>query len=202
MNKNAIKIGLVLAALAGAVGMGLSGQYVPEAWAADAPTGVKLAKKKGLYKVPKQHRQQAVAWALVDEVRNKLGKDQAKKIKEAHTPAKLQIYLKDVVKSCEKKGVKCPIAKTMTASFDGESKGVKGKDYGGGIFSAAKNFESYASSSCDDPYPELECGVFECLSSWGEHIGACDSECGGMPGRFCEEGDIDQPAETQTPGGY
>ena len=29
-------------------------------------------------------------------------------------------------------------------------------------------------------------GVFECLSNWGEHIGACTDECGGMPDRFCE----------------
>ena len=200
MNLKALKIAIVLAALLGAVGMGLSGQHVPNAWAADAPTGLKLAKKKGLFKVPKEHRQQAVAWALVDEITNKLGKDQAKKIQEAQTPSELHVYLKGTVRSCEKKGVKCPVSKAILEGFDKNSKGVKGKNYGKGIFTSAKNFESYSESGCIEPTTP-ECGVFECLSNWGTHIGACDSECGGMPPRFCDGGDINEPAEMLTPSG-
>ena len=201
MNTKALKIGLVLAALAGAIGMGLSGQYVPDAWAADAPKGLKLAKQKGLFKVPAQHRQQAVAWALMDEIKTNLGKDQAKKITEAKTPGELHTYMQGVVNACEKKGVKCPVSKTLLAGFDGKAKGVKGKSYGPGIYSSAKNFQTYADGGCTGPEPELECGVFECMSNWGEHIGACDSECGGMPDRFCGDEGVGGTPEIQTPGG-
>ncbi len=191
MNIKTLKMALVLVALLAIVGGSVSTQVVPLAWAEDVSTGkgLKLAKERGLFKVKPKYRQQAVAWALMDEIRTQLGTERAKKIRSAETPSELHAYLQGVVNACKKKQVKCPISKTLLAGFDGKAKGIQGRHYGQAIAMAADDNDDWASGGCgDDPVDpgEPECGVFECLNNWGEHIGPCDAECGGMPDRFCE----------------
>ena len=183
MNVKKLKLGLVGALVVAVIGATFYQQYLPKAWADNGPKPMEVAKKKGLFKVSPEHRQQAIAWALVDEVERKLGKKRAKEIQEAKTPSELHVYLKRVNKACEKQDKKCPVANVLLKGMKEDSKGVKGKNYGKGIYASAQAYAPHA-SSCDDP-PEPECGVFECLSNWGEHIGACTDECGGMPDRFC-----------------
>lgn len=193
MNLKIVKVALVLGALAAAVGMGLSGQYVPDSWAASPTDDLALAKEMGLFTVPKKNRQQAVAWALVKEISEQLGDDQAQKIQEAHTAAEIYIYLKDVTETCAKAGGDCPVSDAIFAGLDAKGEGVKGKDYGKAIYTDAQYFETYSHEICIDGMGDVswECGSLECLSWWANHIGDCDTECGGLAGTgFCPDEDM------------
>ena len=184
MNVKKLKLGLVGALVVAVIGATFYQQYLPKAWADNGPKPMEVAKKKGLFKVSPEHRQQAIAWALVDEVERKLGKKRAKEIQEAKTPSELHAYLKRVNKACEKQDKKCPVANVLLKSMDKDSKGVKGKNYGKGIYASAQAYAPHA-SSCDDPSDRWSCGVLECLGNWGDHIGPCTDPCGGLPDRFC-----------------
>ena len=63
---------LVGALVVAVIGATFYQQYLPKAWADNGPKPMEVAKKKGLFKVSPEHRQQAIAWALVDEVERKL----------------------------------------------------------------------------------------------------------------------------------
>ncbi len=185
MNIKTLKMALVLAAILALIGGAFSKQIVPMSIAADGPgpkQAAKLAEKRGLWNVKPQFRQQAIAWALMDEIRTELGPERAKKIRAAQTPSELHAYLQRVVNACKKQQKKCPVAKAALAGHDGKAKGLKDQHYGKDIANAAKSYSQVAeASSCDEPDdPAPSCGVMECLYWWGDHIGPCDSECGGL----------------------
>ncbi len=144
MNSKRIKIAMVFAALVAFLGLSLSNQYVPAAWAKDAPKGLKMAKERGLFKMPAEHRQHAVSWALMKEIRTKLGKEKAQEIKKAETPSELHAYLQGVVNTCKRKEVKCPVSKALLGGFNGKGKKLEGKHYGEEIHKSAKSFDAEA----------------------------------------------------------
>ncbi len=195
MNIKTLKMALVLAAILALIGGAFSKQIVPMSIAAEGSAdrqSYKLMKDQSLFKVRPEHRQQAIAWGLMNEIKTQLGPKKAKKIRSAETPSELHAYLQRVVNDCKKQQKKCPIANAAIAGHNGKAKGMKDKHYGKTILSGARSFEASAMSDCTDP-PESQCSVMECLG-WGgtPHIGPCPSECGGF--------DPQGPACPNTPG--
>jgi len=187
---------LLGAGLAAMMGLTLAGQVVPVAWANSGISIEQYAQESGYFSVPSEYRQSAVAFGLAREIRDSLGQERVNELEMVESTSELVLYLEQVVSEC----AECPIAEEMLLGANVGQPGIPGKHYGGAILDAAESFQVAAlcggGGGSTPPPPD---NPLECLYNWGVHIGPVDSECGGMPERFCpdepEPGDGDPPSD-------